>query len=280
MSVFKNLKRICSITSFLIVFCIPINSNAEIEDVEQHNEVRIFIKTHDRGDSRRIIWQFSNQIDNRDIPTPILQQTPSNGTFNITMQNIATCRFFGPLEFADQSGHPLQYTISFPDSFKIVLEGKTLPFSRVASCYLYEAHCIVFDIYYTKCSSSYWHNPDNFPPYNNTYATTIIEQPLSGVKKSKIYYLSRALPIAAVIFLFIMSLFLIIYHYLSKKNSIADNQNNKIQLAKEFLQINFAKIKEKISEETIKKISIDKNISYDEASLLLNLIEERNDAKV
>lgn len=252
----------------LIVLC-----GLLITQAEGLNEPRIFVKTRDLKDFRRIMLKFSMPVPFAQLPKPKFGTEPESGDFKILLQGIPAQRFFGPLDMNDKSGHPLRYAVTFPDSMSISIQGRTLPFERMTAAYVFSENCYIFDVFYSRPLESLYLEKSYSGPYLSASNNDMADDAVSS--KTWWKYLIRALPLAAAAFVLMSVIGYLIYHYYSRQKPAVSRRDDKIHEVKTMLRNNAEKIKagQDNPEQLINKIAKDKGISYDEAALLVKMSE-------
>jgi len=244
-----------------------------LTQAEVLNEPRIFVKSHDLKDFRRIMLKFSMPVPFAQLPEPKFGTEPESGDFTILLQGIPARRFFGPLELNDKSGHPLRYAVTFPDSMSINLQGRTLPFERMTAAYVYSENCFIFDIFYSKPLESLYCEQS----YSGPYLTASDNSMSDDAARSRSWrkYLVRALPLATAAFVLMSVIGYLIYRYYFQLKPATRRRDDKFHEVKTMLRNNAEKIKagQDDPEQLINKIANDKGISYDEAALLVKMSE-------
>lgn len=117
---------------------------------------RFVLMTEEFDQFRRIIFVSPLHQEICTTYLPIVVADSLNGEFTITLSSLDTSLFVGKRLYKLMGNFPIRLAVLFPDSQTILLDGKTVPFEKIVSYYVIDGEKFIFDIYKKLPFESYF----------------------------------------------------------------------------------------------------------------------------
>lgn len=241
---------------------------------------RVVLMTEEFRNFRRLMMT----IPDGDALVPIVRSNPKTGEFEITVNPVDVQRYTSRKVIRKQGQYPLSIQISFPDSATIQLRGNTIPYQTLVSYHILQEDMFIFDIYaHMPLESVFREKTVGLTLYDNSNPGNRI--PPSSKKVSREYSSSllatdslQARFWKAILFALIpFSILLILFGVRRtirptpppKTKDIASHPEPTQPV--ETVNLSSSELSPSDLQELTEKVMEEKGVSYDEATLLLNL---------
>jgi len=235
---------------------------------------RIFIKTQDMVNCRRILLQFSETVEVSEIRKPQIRSDPQAGAFEIILPDFNSARYFGLRRIVEKGVHPIKINVNSTGNEYLAIIGKTLPYYAIEVSYTFNQDAYVFDIFWEKQpeSASFEYSAPGAIS-DNQNVTPPEYQAFSLRKYPWIFYkhtVNQALLIAGAVFAGLIILFVILKLNRSSSIRAYPIKEKDLKIIKDSVQVNNpASEMPQFNEAVIRSLSEKRGISYDEAALLI-----------
>jgi len=228
---------------------------------------RIFIKTERLTDCRRIWVQFADTIQIANIPKPEIICNKSNGLFKIVLPGIDSERYFGMKKIDGKGVFPFHLNINANNSTALTINCKTLPNFEMDSYYSFDRNSYIFDVS--------WYKDDEIVPLfsgsegkilTNNRITNTNEGDEQLLKTQYRYIIQRSVYIGAILFIILIS-FVLIGRIRSQSSAVNESANR--QNIDPEINVRIQEAKSPPGDGAIRDLASKRNISYDEAALII-----------
>lgn len=261
---------------------------------------KLVLMTEEFDQFRRIIFVSPLHQEIRTTYLPIVVADSLNGKFTITLSSLDTSLFIGKRLYKLKGNFPIRLAVLFPDSQTILLDGKTVPFEKIVSYYVIDGGKFIFDIYKKLPFESYFKEKTitASPLFSSKQigensvkdiTATLDEQPIIKAVRSQMNT-GKNLLVRSILFssTFVFFGFAVYFVLGLKKNSFAGENLKSLDTRynKTFGGISKKRSKLPIKSDnddkilSIKEIMDTHSLSYDEASIHLNMTKRKETVEV
>ncbi|MFP4547685.1 MAG: hypothetical protein ACLFQM_06095 [Fidelibacterota bacterium] len=121
---------------------------------------QVNLLTREYPEYRRFILDipFNEGETYNSVIKPVISTMADSGEFSILITSQKARTFKGESLRKSEGNIPVRFTISYPDSNQILIQGKTIPFDKITSFYIIDENKYVFDIYEYSVDDNYYSN--------------------------------------------------------------------------------------------------------------------------
>ena len=235
---------------------------------------RIFIKTQDMVNCRRILLQFTETVEVSEIRKPQIRSDPQAGVFEIILPDFNSARYFGLRRIAEKGVHPINLKVNSTGDEYLAIIGKALPYYSIEVSYAFNQDAYLFDIFWEKQPESAFFEYSVPGTTSDDQNVTPPEHQAISLRKYPWSFdqhtVTQALLIAAAVFIGLIILF--VFLKLNRSASIRTYpiKGKDLKVLQSPVQVNNpASATPQFDEAVIRSLSEKRGISYDEAALLI-----------
>jgi len=264
---------------------------------------RVSLVNQEFADRQRLILSLPQEEDKLTVVFPRIEQDTAAGVFSLTLSPMDTALFIGKRSRKLWGEIPLQLAVQFPDSETVLISGQTFPYSDLVCFYQLAEQQLVCDLFpnpapeeallMTGTTADSFGVDDNIPaiPYGDSPRSLQLQKQMELYRqdlfKTRIY-VSTALAIC-VLLLTVTILLLI------RRGSTGQIRRHKVPRRKKPSSSDLKsasapepqapQVKSGIEqtpeqrEMLIARLMRERNISYDEANLIVNMQQTRLNVK-
>lgn len=229
------------------------------------------------------------------LPLPDIRETPEDGQFEILFSPVDTNQFRGQSISRDWGNVPLQLIITFPDSNTMKIAGTTIPYSESRCFHTVRENIYYFDIYPDSADESTFREmtlgynaevhplpdskaSDTLPPVRTFMATAHSGQTESGFSARILKALGYALLVTVL-----LAAFFFVFVFRRKLDQYFRKLSHRTQLKtggrESTSALQHTPLTPEAREQQIKEIMESRDVSWDEANIIISMNERKLNVK-
>jgi len=243
----------------------------------------VIVQTDESSTRRWISISTGALVSGQNVMHPAYTADSATGNFSFILDGVDTTAYLGHRKQRDTGYFPIQYEITFPDSERIAIRGRTLPFSDASCYYSFDLNDYRLDFSFKKLDQPA--NPMNSSAGNLAKIGLEAKTPETGLgvegdhrrpnadRISPLFY--NALFVAGAAMTLVLLVFIGVLMIRKMKQNKTTHTFAEFMDAKSPPEIDEAPIGNpaaeiltpELREEKIRALMVSENISYDEAAL-------------
>ena len=144
----------------IIVFILLLLQVNFVFALKLKSEKKVVLNTREYENYRRFILEIPENATNimNSFIKPEIISNADSGLFSILIKSENVQLFEGEKLRKSEGRIPVRFTISYPDSHTIKIDGKTIDFDNIVSFYIIDENKYVFDIYQYSNNDNFYSN--------------------------------------------------------------------------------------------------------------------------